>query len=82
MSATSAVSSAAWVPAAPIAIPTVAAASAGASFTPSPTTATEAPPASSRRTAACFSSGSSRAADLGDAHGAGHRPGQRFRCRR
>ena len=40
MSATSAVSSATAVPAPPIAMPTVACASAGASFTPSPTIAT------------------------------------------
>ena len=42
---------------APIAIPTSAAASAGESFTPSPTNATVVPPSCRRRTAAALSAG-------------------------
>ena len=67
MSATSAVSSATSVPAAPIATPTRAAASAGASLTPSPTIATAPSSASSVSTRASFSSGSSDGVPLVDA---------------
>ena len=45
----------------PTAIPTSASASAGASFTPSPTIATRWPPCRSRRTSATLSSGSTSA---------------------
>ena len=61
MRATSAVSSAASVPAAPIAKPTEEAASDGASFTPSPTIPAEPCFSTSPRTAWTFCSGSSRA---------------------
>lgn len=57
----SAVSRARSDPARPIATPTVAAVMAGASLTPSPTTITLAPPASSSRTASTLSCGSSPA---------------------
>ncbi len=59
--AMSAVSSATSVPAAPIAKPTEEAASAGASFTPSPTIPAEPNFSTSPRTASTFCSGSSRA---------------------
>ncbi len=58
MSATSAVSRATSEPPAPIAIPTVALAMAGASFTPSPTIATRLFDLASSAMAATFSSGS------------------------